>query len=151
MNNILGYPLLRLRRWPQENELRIRRLTSASKARRHLIPVEIVPSLNNGHGRRSLGLCNRNGHQGIPSASPLPLPRIARRLWPRQSRGPGECQGMDRRLAHRLWGACGCWRSDRGDGDGKGSRDSGWHSTWIQNRPNPITGSRPVKRSPTTT
>ena len=30
-------------------------------------------------------------HQGdIPSAFPLPLPRIARRLWPRQSRGPGE-------------------------------------------------------------
>ena len=49
MNNILKYPLLRLRRWPQKNELRIRRLTSASKARRHLVPVEFAPSLNKHH------------------------------------------------------------------------------------------------------
>jgi hypothetical protein len=41
---------------------------------------------------------------GVPSVFSLPLPRIARHLCPRQSRGPGESNWMVTAWAHRLVG-----------------------------------------------
>ena len=66
----------------------------------------------------SLGSSSKNGTRGS-FRLPLPLRRIARCLWPRQSRGPGQSIRIEAGLAHRLWGTCGLTRSDRRDGDGK--------------------------------
>ena len=58
----------------------------------------------------SLGSSSGNGHQGVPFRIPSPSRRIARCLWPHQSRGPGRSNEKVTSLAHRLVGGLRLWR-----------------------------------------
>lgn len=60
--------------------------------------------------------------RGNPYAFPLPSPRPLAASDPAEVAGLVDRLAVETGLAHRLRGACGFWRSDRGDGDGKGGR-----------------------------
>ena len=52
----------------------------------------------------SLGSSSGNGHQGLPFRIPSPSRRIARCLWPHQSRGLQRRQTMDKSTSPQTLG-----------------------------------------------